>query len=157
MELSRTWKSKKSKRDTKVMNIEIDNQTSLDIDVARIEEFVEGLEVSGVEVVFVDDEEIQALNATHRGKDKPTDVLSFPLQGVGGFDILGSVVINIDEVIRVSKHLGHSELEEIKILLIHGVLHLQGYDHESDDGEMREKEIELAKRFLLPLPLSDRG
>ncbi|MFP4332128.1 MAG: rRNA maturation RNase YbeY [Campylobacterales bacterium] len=139
------------------MNIEIDNQTSLDIDVARIEEFMESLEVSGVEVVFVDDEEIQALNATHRGKDKPTDVLSFPLQGVGGFDILGSVVINIDEVIRVSKCLGHSELEEIKILLIHGVLHLQGYDHESDDGEMREKEIELAKRFLLPLPLSDRG
>ncbi|MFP4487229.1 MAG: rRNA maturation RNase YbeY [Campylobacterales bacterium] len=139
------------------MNIEIDNQTSLDIDVARIEEFMESLEVSGVEVVFVDDEEIQALNATHRGKDKPTDVLSFPLQGVGGFDILGSVVINIDEVIRVSKHLGHSELEEIKILLIHGVLHLQGYNHECDDGEMREKEIELAKRFLLPLPLSDRG
>lgn len=157
MELSRSWKPKKSKRDTKVMSIDIDNQTLLDVDVARIEEFVESLEVSGIEVVFVDDEEIQALNATHRGKDRPTDVLSFPLQGVGGFDMLGSVVINLDEVTRVSKRLGHSELEEIKILLLHGLLHLQGYDHESDDGEMREKEIELAKRFLLPLPLSDRG
>jgi probable rRNA maturation factor len=139
------------------MSIDIDNQTLLDVDVASIEEFVESLEVSGIEVVFVDDEEIQALNATHRGKDRPTDVLSFPLQGVGGFDMLGSVVINLDEVKRVSKRLGHSELEEIKILLLHGLLHLQGYDHESDDGEMREKEIELAKRFLLPLPLSDRG
>lgn len=138
------------------MSVDIDNRTSFSIDDTKIVEFLEALEVVAAEVVFVDDKEMQELNSTHRGKNKPTDVLSFPLEGVGGLDMLGSIVINLDEVKRVAKRLGHSELEEIKILFVHGVLHLQGFDHESDNGEMREKEIELVKKFALPLPLSDR-
>ena len=78
-------------------------------------------------VDFVDADAIQALNREHRGRDKPTDVLSFPLDGAGdapGPRELGDIVICPEHT------------EDLDEAVVHGVLHLCGYDHEADDGEM---------------------
>ena len=66
---------------------------------------------------------------------------------------LGSIVISVDYVTEVAKRLGHSYDEELSLLFIHGLLHLLGYDHEVDNGEMREREAKLIKTFNLPKSL----
>ncbi|MEO1923813.1 MAG: rRNA maturation RNase YbeY, partial [Nautiliaceae bacterium] len=83
---------------------------------------------------------------------KPTDVLSFPLENIPGMP-LGSIVISIDTAKKGAKEFGHSIENEIKLLFIHGLLHLLGYDHEIDNGEMRAKEEEIIKKFNLPQSL----
>ena len=78
------------------------------------------------------------LNARFRGKDSATDVLSFPSPSfVEGFS--GDIAVSLDIAVRNSRVLGHSVASELKILVLHGVLHLAGYDHESDNGEMAKK------------------
>jgi probable rRNA maturation factor len=99
---------------------------------------------------------MQELNKNFRQVDKTTDVLSFPLDFMDGFP-LGSVVINIELAKNKAKEFSHSLDDEIKLMFIHGTLHLLGYDHEKDDGEMREKEIELIKKFELPKSLIIRS
>ena len=87
----------------------------------------------------------------YRGKNTPTDVLSFPLNCDMIEHIpLGSIVISIDYIILNSKILGHSLNDELSLLFIHGLLHLLGYDHEVDCGEMKAKEEALIKFFNLP-------
>ena len=109
-----------------------------------------------MELIFVDDAQIREINKTNRGIDKPTDVLSFPIDFPGA-PLIGTVVISLDTAKRAATELGHPYEDEIKLLFIHGLLHLLGYDHEVDNGEMRRKEEELIEQFGLPASLIVRS
>ncbi|MGP1485084.1 MAG: rRNA maturation RNase YbeY [Campylobacter sp.] len=102
-----------------------------------------------VELVFVKSQEMREINLAQRGIDKTTDVLSFPLVMQMHLP-LGSVVINKDLAQEKATELGHSYDDEMALLFTHGLLHILGFDHEKDNGEMREKEIEVIKNFNLP-------
>lgn len=95
-------------------------------------------------VAFVDDEEMRQLNADYRNINRTTDVLSFPQDGPDD-SILGDVIISIDTAIRRSKLQKLSIEHEIHKLMIHGILHLLGYDHKKKNEAkvMREKELEI--------------
>lgn len=108
---------------------------------------LERLNVPGdkeVSVAFVDDEEMRTLNADYRNINRTTDVLSFPQDGPDD-SILGDVIISIDTAVRRSKLQKLSIEHEIYRLMIHGILHLLGYDHKkkNDAKVMREKELEI--------------
>ena len=109
-----------------------------------------------VELVFIDEDEMRELNRSKRGIDKTTDVLSFPLELVVHAP-LGSIVINKDMVKQKANELNHSEDAETALLFTHGLLHVLGYDHEKDDGEMRQKECEVINKFELPKSLIVRS
>ena len=114
-----------------------------------LEQIADFLGAGDVELVFVSDDEMRKINREHRGIDKATDVLSFPYEQVSG-GLMGSVVISTDTASRVASELGHSIECEIALLFLHGVLHILGYDHEIDNGQMREKEKEVIEHFSLP-------
>jgi probable rRNA maturation factor len=88
-----------------------------------------------VNVVFVNDKYIQALNKQYRGKDKPTDVLSFDyeVEKEAKDDLAGEVYISVETAQRQADELGHGLQDEVLRLLIHGLLHIHGYDHETDE------------------------
>ncbi len=130
--------------------ITFDNQTHYGLAIDVLEEIVITLSPLEVELILCDNPTIVLLNLEHRGIDKPTDVLSFPLVSDFDFMPLGSVVISIDKAQEVAQTLGHSLQDEIALLFIHGVLHLLGYDHEIDNGEMRAKEEAIIEQFGLP-------
>ena len=97
------------------------------------------------------DGEIRDLNRRYRGKDEPTDVLSFPLQDAVCPQLLGDVVISLDAARRQARARRVPAREEVRALLVHGVLHLLGYDHEASAAEarrMRRKERALAAALL---------
>ncbi|NHM27341.1 rRNA maturation RNase YbeY [Desulfofundulus sp. TPOSR] len=110
-----------------------------------------------VSLVFVDDEYIHRLNREYRGVDRPTDVLSFALQEgepmpeAGEETLLGDVVISLETARRQSEEYGHSFEREVAFLVAHGVLHLLGYDHQTEEEgrEMREKEEAILARLGL--------
>lgn len=104
------------------------------------------------ELIFNNEDEMRNLNFSTRNIDKSTDVLSFPYEKMAHFPI-GSIVINLDEVALKSQQFCHSKDDEIALLFIHGALHILGYDHEKDSGEMREKECEIILKFNLPKSL----
>jgi len=137
--------------------IDIENNTSFEIDLLSLEKISSSLTSKDIELIIVRNDEIQELNNEHRNIDKATDVLSFPLE----FDMpnmpLGSIVISTDLVEEKAKEYGHSFNEEFSLLFIHGLLHLLGYDHEVDNGDHREKEEELIKKFNLPKSLIVRN
>ena len=134
--------------------IDFDNQTNLEIDLKEIEKIANYITDKDFELIVVDNDTIQSINKEYRNIDKPTDVLSFPLDvSCEGMPIIGSIIISSDKVIEMAKEFNHSILDEFKLLLIHGLLHLIGYDHETDNGEMREKEGEIIKHFNLPKSL----
>ncbi len=110
-----------------------------------------------VNVLVSGSRELRALNFRFRGKDKPTDVLSFaPLPGlVRG--LAGDIAISAEIAAQNARDLGHPAAQEIKILVLHGILHLAGYDHESDRGTMARKEISLRKSLGLPSGLIERS
>jgi len=136
--------------------IDFDNRSEFEFDIDFLQEIYESLTDKDIELVLTTDKEIQELNKIYRNKDKPTDVLSFPLEEMPGMP-LGSIIISVDTAKRVANELGHSIEDEIKLLFIHGLLHLLGYDHETDNGEMREKEAEIIKKFNLPESLIIRN
>lgn len=108
-----------------------------------------------VTVLGTSDREMQNLNRRFRGKNATTDVLSFPpFPAVAGFS--GDIAISLDLAARNAKRLGHSFADEVRILLLHGILHLAGYDHEGDDGEMAARESELRRDLSLPEALIER-
>lgn len=101
-------------------------------------------------VALVSDRRIAALNRRYRHAPRATDVLSFPLQAGGkrnGYQ--GDIVISAETARRNARRLGHGIAEEIKLLILHGLLHLLGYDHESDRGEMSRREHRLRRRLGL--------
>jgi len=98
-------------------------------------------------LVICDDPTIQALNARWRGKDEPTDVLSFPQDDE---IVLGDLVISVDTALRQARERGHDLRCELRVLLVHGLLHLLGYDHETgpaDFDEMMDAEQRLMRRL----------
>lgn len=100
-------------------------------------------------VLLTDDATIQPLNARWRGKDRPTDVLSFSqLEGeaIGQHEVLGDVVISLQTATRQAAERGHDTAQEVRVLLVHGICHLLGYDHEQDD---EAEEMEALERELL--------
>lgn len=118
-------------------------------------------------VCFVSDDDISRMNAVYRGKATPTDVLSFPWEGEGESgpeepaggefrNFLGDVVISAATAEQNATAEGHSTEEEIRMLILHGVLHLLGYDHETDHGEMKSLELSLRER-LNPPPAGPDG
>lgn len=98
-----------------------------------------------VHVLITGDDRVRELNRSYRQVDAPTDVLSFP----GGEELptggrwLGEIIVSLDTARRQAAELGHGEVDELEELMLHGVLHLLGYDHEQDGGEMNELELTL--------------
>lgn len=137
--------------------IDLDNKTALYFDREALEKIASSLSTQEIELVITDDLTMQALNLKHRGKDSSTDVLSFPIATAStqqSFGMpLGSVVISESFVKQKADELGHSVQDELSLLFIHGVLHLLGFNHEVDNGEMRMREKELIKAFNLPSSL----
>ena len=104
-----------------------------------------GIRRGELSVLLVDDDEIRQLNLKYLGRDRPTNVMAFPMDGPDP-KILGDVVISTETAQRESQELGIGTEEYIALLLIHGILHLLGYDHERDEEEalrMQQKEGEL--------------
>lgn len=141
------------------LTVEVDTRIDLapvldkQVDAALEENFVttvlraaaQRLEVAGeVSVSFVSDEEIHELNRDYRGVDRPTDVLSFALtegedfpepDGTENEVMLGDIVISVPTAIRQASDYGHTVKREMGFLLVHGFLHLLGYDHQSQEDE----------------------
>lgn len=138
--------------------IDLENQTSLPVDIDELEKIAQSLTTKEIELIITDNKTIQELNQEYREKDKPTDVLSFPMdapfteQSIFGMP-LGSIVISADFVKQKADEFGHNMQNELSLLFIHGLLHLLGFDHETDDGEMRTREKELINAFSLPSSL----
>ncbi len=132
--------------------IELDNRTPLQIDTDIVEKIADFLTKKEIELIITDSQEMKEINKTHRDIEKDTDVLSFPYEDMPMCP-LGSIVISSFYVEEKAKELGHSQNDEFALLFIHGLLHLLGYDHEIDSGEMREKEAELIRKFNLPQSL----
>jgi len=128
----------------------VNNATEKRISTKHLDAIADTLSDREIELLLCDDAAIRELNREHRGIDRPTDVLSFPLEEAIPGTPLGSIVISLDHVERKAKELGHSQEDELALLFIHGLLHLLGYDHETDEGEMREREAELIRSFGLP-------
>ena len=142
--------------------VEVFNRTRVGVDedvvarlVARVLE-AEGVDDAESSVEFVGERRIRALNAEHRGKDEVTDVLSFPLEdagegpgpaAVGGAPgpprLLGDVVVCARQALRQARADSLPPDLELAVLLVHGTLHLLGYDHETDAGQMALRQAEL--------------
>ena len=138
--------------------IDLDNQTTLEVNLDLLEEIAQTLSTKEVELIITDDQTMQTLNAEHRDKNTVTDVLSFPMdtpfteQSIFGMP-LGSIVIAASFVKDKAAYFAHNEQDELSLLFIHGMLHLLGFDHETDSGEMRMREKELIEQFDLPKSL----
>jgi len=117
-----------------------------------------------VQVLLTGDATLRRLNRTFRGVDKPSDVLSFPA-GVStaffgepdGPELAGDLAISLETATRQAARFGHTLRDEVRILLLHGVLHLAGFDHEVDAGEMAAREAELRRELRLPSGLIARA
>lgn len=133
------------------------NKTSEEIDIAFYENllkhFLEDLEVKEaiLSIILVDNKEIHEINKTYRNKDYPTDVISFALEDdktmISPVRVLGDIFISLDKAHEQAEAYGHSFKRELSFLMIHGLLHLLGYDHESKEEEeimfsLQRKELE---------------
>jgi probable rRNA maturation factor len=152
----------------------INLQRKIKLDLVPIRAFVADLSRSVAEaehktfsVAFVSDDRMKQLNAAFRGKNSTTDVLSFPeseppaVAGgltqqldhiqppttVGGSDFLGDIVVSAEQAAKQAAENGLTLEGEIKQLILHGLLHLCGYDHETDNGEMNKLELALRKKL----------
>lgn len=103
-----------------------------------------------ISVVFLNQQQMQKYNKEYRKKDYPTDVLSFPVNEITEekCHYLGDILLCVDKAWENAKTTGHSIDRELQVLMLHGVLHLLGYDHERDHGEMDELEEKLRKRII---------
>ena len=105
--------------------------------------------------LITNDRELRRLNKMFLGQDYATDVLSFPAHE--GSSALGELAISIQQADLQAREFGHGRLEELCVLMLHGVLHLTGLDHESDSGEMRHNEEHFRRVLGLPSSLIDRA
>lgn len=106
-----------------------------------------------VAIALLSDRDMRTLNQKHRGKNRATDVLSFPAEG----ESLGDIAIASGIAARQAREAGHSVSIELRVLALHGLLHLLGYDHETDHGEMSRVEERLRRRAGLPGGLIGRS
>jgi probable rRNA maturation factor len=109
-----------------------------------------------VTVLLTTDMAVRKLNREFRGIDKATDVLSFPAQSLPGFEVAGDLAISVPKAMRQAGEQGHALSVEVKVLMLHGLLHLAGYDHETDTGQMARRERLLRARLGLPQGLIER-
>ena len=139
--------------DATVVNL----QRKIVLDTSSLVDFSESLlnaaeEANGrnASVAFISDRRMKELNSFFRGKDSTTDVLSFPHEP-DEFDTdknnLGDIVISAEQAARQAADNGLTLEVEIKQLILHGLLHLCGYDHETDNGEMNKRELELRDKL----------
>ena len=103
-----------------------------------------------VDVLIAGNRRLQQLNRHFRNKNRASDVLSFP-RAEGG-----DIAVSADMVLANARRYRHPAAQEIKVLILHGMLHLAGYDHENDDGQMARKENKLRAKLKLPASLIDR-
>jgi probable rRNA maturation factor len=121
--------------------------------VSRLAEAAPGTSCDEVTILLCGDAAMRALNARYRGKDRTTDVLSFASGGgrrADGRRPLGEIAISVPQAARQAKAAGHAVGREVRLLVLHGYLHLLGYDHEVDGGTMLRLEARLAKRLWPP-------
>lgn len=133
------------------------NESTIERFVFRVRRLIGMREM--VNVVVTSSSQLRALNRRFRGLDKPTDVLSFPSFHVGSRQlksVAGDVVISADIARDNAIRFGHSLGNEVRILILHGVLHLAGFDHEHDAGEMARKESRLRRQLKLEPALIER-
>lgn len=104
--------------------------------------------------LFTSDGELRRLNKAFLGHDYPTDVLSFPSSGGMG---LGEMAISVERADAQAIEFGHTRMDEVRLLMLHGVLHLTGLDHEIDKGEMKQTEQKWRSEFELPSALTARA
>jgi probable rRNA maturation factor len=128
------------------------------LDVSSIESYAETLRARvarGKEFhcLITGDAELRLLNRTYRSKDYATDVLSFPGEG----PYLGDVAISLARARAQARQFGHAVEDEVRILMLHGLLHLKGMDHESDAGRMARAELRWRKKLGLPGGLIERA
>lgn len=102
--------------------------------------------------LITDDAELRRLNLAFLGHDYATDVLSFP-----NANSLGEIAISVERADAQARSFGHARMDEVRILMLHGLLHLAGMDHESDDGEMARAEAHWRAQFGLPQTLIERS
>ena len=131
------------------------NERSLDRFVARAKRAA-GLR-GAVTILVTSSTELRRLNHRFRGKDKPTDVLSFPAELISQGRFAGDVAISAEIAAQNARRFGHSPAEEVKVLALHGLLHLAGYDHEADNGTMARREARLREQLGLPVALIERS
>jgi len=116
--------------------------------------------LGAVDVLLTSSAAMRSLNLQFRKKNAPTDVLSFPYHSSRNGSkrpFAGEIAICADIAVQNAAKLGHSPAIEVKILALHGILHLAGYDHERDNGKMARKEATLRLRLGLPSSLTERG
>ena len=112
-----------------------------------------------VHVLLADDTTLKRLNRTFRGKNKATDVLSFSAGDAAeanGSGVAGDLAISLETAARQASEFGHSLRDEVRVLLLHGTLHLAGFDHEADDGEMAAREAVLRRELCVATSLIER-
>lgn len=141
---------------------EVDPWRALGLSAAGLSRFVRAAQaaaglVGELSVLLADDRVLRRLNREFRGKNQATDVLSFPaapeLAGVHA----GDLAVSLETAARQAEEHGHSLRDELRILLLHGVLHLAGMDHETDAGEMGAREVALRRKLRLPIGLIARA
>ena len=134
--------------------LNIENLTDFSINVNLLESIANSLTSREIDLTLCYNNTIQQYNKEYRQQDKTTDVLSFPIENDiiidNNFMPLGSIVISLDFIVDKAEEYKHSTESEMALLFIHGLLHILGYDHEIDSGEMREKEALIIKNFNLP-------
>jgi probable rRNA maturation factor len=131
------------------------------LDRSAVESFAEILRrrVTGGQefhCLITGDAELRSLNRIYRNMDYATDVLSFPAGG-GSSEYLGDIAVSLARARVQARQHGHAIEDELRILILHGVLHLKGMDHESDTGEMRRAELRWRKKLGLPAGLIERA
>ena len=109
-----------------------------------------------VDILLANDQTLRHLNKTFRNKNKATDVLSFPAPSDFAAKHAGDLAISLETAARQAATYGHPLPEEVKILILHGLLHLSGEDHETDNGEMAAREATLRRELRLPATLIER-
>lgn len=132
----------------------VNRQRKIKIDTEAWETFAQraadaiGKNDSSATIAFVSDKTIRQLNRQFRGIDKATDVLSFPADDEDELN-LGDIAISVDTAAAQAKQNGFTFAEEVAQLILHGLLHLSGYDHETDNGEMNKLELRLRKKLRI--------
>lgn len=132
--------------------IELDNRTTLSVDTPLLQSIADTLTQKEIELIITSNSEMKSINLECRNINKTTDVLSFPYEEMP-MGPLGSIVISEDFVKDRAMEFKHTSSNELALLFIHGLLHLLGYDHEVDSGEMRKKEKNIIELFSLPKSL----